>query len=159
MNDHSNTLKTLWTIVAGSVTGLIAGLNPLVWGLFAFQVIDIISGLVAATSWTSAQANAGMKKKVMMWLMVLTGHLIRTVSPVPIDFPVDAMIAGCFCVVEIISIKENAAKVGVTSAPLEKAMTFFEKVTVMKDGSVETVATTQSVTTTPADPKDTGRGA
>lgn len=150
MTDLLSNGKAYAAILLGAAAGLIAGLHPLVWGLFYFQLIDIISGLIAAkTSWSSAFANAGMQKKAMMWLYVLTGHLLKTVSPVPIDFPVDAMIAGCYCVVECISIMENGAKLGLDApAPLKKIVTVFTKFTVQEgDTTTTTVMKTEKIET------------
>lgn len=147
MTDGYSQMKAYSAILLGAAAGLIAGLNPLVWGLFYFQLIDIISGLIAAkTSWSSAFANVGMQKKVMMWLYVLTGHLLKTVSPVPIEFPVDAMIAGYYCVVEVISIMENGAKLGLDApGPLKKIVTIFTKVTIQEGETVTTATKAEKI--------------
>lgn len=131
MTEKYQQFKAYAAILPGLAAGLIAGLNPLVWGLFAFQVLDIISGLMTSrTSWSSAWANAGMQKKVMMWVYVLVGHLLKTISPMPIDFPVDAMIAGYYCVVEVISIMENGARVGLEApSALKKVLDIFTRLT------------------------------
>jgi toxin secretion/phage lysis holin len=149
MTERYQNLKAYAAILPGFAAGLIAGLSPLVWGLFYFQLIDIISGLIAAkTSWSSAFANAGMQKKVMMWLYVLTGHLLKTVSPIPIDFPVDAMIAGYYCVVEVISIMENGARLGLDApGPLKKIVTIFSKVTIQEGDTVTTATKTEQIET------------
>ena len=148
MPDYSH-LKAYSAIFLGTAAGLIAGLNPMVWGLFALQVLDIISGLMAAHSWSSGFANAGMRKKVMMWLYVLTGHLLRTVSPIPIDFPVDAAIAGYYCVVEVISIMENGARLGLEApGPLRKIVTIFTKITVQEGDNTTTATKIETTETT-----------
>lgn len=146
MNEQYTNLKAKLAILPGVITGLIAGLSPLVWGLFWLQLLDIASGLLASkNSWSSAFANAGMQKKVMMWIYVLVGQLLKTSSPVPIDFPVDAMIAGYYCVVEVISIMENGAKLGIPApGPLMKVVKIFTKLTVTEDGD-QTI--TKSTTT------------
>lgn len=140
MTEHINSTKTFLVILCGSLSGLIAGLNPLVWGLFALQVVDIATGLLASKgSWSSAFANLGMRKKVMMWFYVLTGHLLKTISPTPIEVPIDAMIAGYYCIVEVISIIENGGKVGMEAPPpLAKVIkTFISSVVTEKpDGSI-----------------------
>jgi toxin secretion/phage lysis holin len=145
MHEQYAQMKAKLAILPGVVTGLIAGLSPLVWGLFWLQSIDIATGLLASkTSWSSAFANIGMQKKIMMWMYVLVGHLLKSISPVPIDFPVDAMIAGYYCVVEVISIMENGAKMGIPApAPLMKVVKVFTKLTVSDDG--ESVTATKTI--------------
>ncbi|MEI6282633.1 MAG: phage holin family protein [Alphaproteobacteria bacterium] len=147
MTERYQHLKAYVAILPGVVAGLIAGISPLVWGLFYFQLIDIVSGLIAAkTSWSSAFANAGMQKKTMMWLYVLTGHLLKTISPIPIDFPVDAMIAGYYCVVEVISIMENGAKLGLDApGPLKKIVTIFTRATIQEGDVSVTLETKEKI--------------
>jgi len=146
MPERYHNLRAYLAILPGLLAGLIAGLNPLVWGLFYLQLIDIASGLMHAKgSWSSAFAAAGMQKKVMMWFYVLTGHLLKTISPFPIDFPVDAMIAGYYCVIEVISIMENGSKLGLDApGPLKKIVAIFTKITV-QEGDTTTTTMQQTV--------------
>lgn len=157
MTEYLTSVKAKVAILPGVLIGLIAGLHPLVWGLFALQVLDILSGVVARkASISSALANSGMNKKVFMWLYVLTGHLLKTISPVPIDFPVDAMIAGYYCVVEVISIMENGGRIGMDApAPLARIVKILTKFTVETEGAIETsTKTTTVVIEKPAEEKE-----
>jgi len=98
----------------GLVLGLIWGLSPLVIALAVLQVLDFASGVLAAWGDGSVSSDAGrrgMVKKAQMWVLVGAVHMVCHVGIVPFD--AGPHVAGLFCLVEVISIIENADRSGV----------------------------------------------
>ena len=100
--------------IPGLALGLIWGLSPLVIALAVLQVLDFASGLLAAWGDGSVSSDAGrrgMVKKAQMWVLVGAVHMVCHVGIVPFD--AGPHVAGLFCLVEVISIIENADRSGV----------------------------------------------
>ena len=100
--------------IPGMILGFIWGLPPLVIALVVLQVLDIASGLLAAWGDGAVSSDAGrqgMTKKAQMWVLVGAVHTVCQVGLVPFD--AGPHVAGLFCLVEVISIIENADRSGV----------------------------------------------
>jgi toxin secretion/phage lysis holin len=109
-------VKAKLAAAPGLLLALVAGVHPLLVGLFIFQVLDFLTGIMASLGaghkLSSSIATAGIKKKIMMWVYVLMAHLLVSLSPKPLDIAAAGMVAGLWIGVEAISICENGAKLG-----------------------------------------------
>jgi toxin secretion/phage lysis holin len=89
-------------------------LPPTVHTLVLLAVVDYASGTMVACSGgqlNSAASFRGVAKKTMMFL--LTGACGAIQPHFGIDADLAAGVAGFFCATELISITENAGKLGV----------------------------------------------
>lgn len=99
---------------AGTITGCLMGMSPVIYALLGLMIVDFISGVLCAyiTKTISSEASQiGMAKKSMVILLVLAAEIGEHLSGIP--FPAGASVAGAFCMYELISITENAAKAGI----------------------------------------------
>lgn len=108
----------------GALLGVLMSMHPLFKALLLLQAIDFVTGLLVAWSnrtVSSAASRRGFVKKTVALLLVLAvGVLTKAYS---IDYDLAAMTAGWFCVTELISITENAARAGWALPPfLTKAL-------------------------------------
>ena len=106
--------KAKMASIPGMMLGFIWGLSPLVIALAVLQTLDFLSGILAAWGDGSVSSDAGRKgmvKKAQMWVLVGAVHMVCHVGIVPFD--AGPHVAGLFCLVEIISIIENADRSGV----------------------------------------------
>jgi len=138
-------VKTKLAAAPGIALSFLAGVHPLLIGLFVFQVLDFVTGIMASLGaghkLSSTIATGGIKRKVMMWVYVLMGHLCVTLSPQPLGFDVAAAIAGLWICVEAISICENGAKLGLPPPkPLQWAIVKFQGIYEASNGQVIGVA-------------------
>lgn len=117
----TSAVKLKVAIAPGVALAMFLGVHPLLLGLFFFQLLDIVTGVMASLgvghSLSSSLATTGMKKKTMMWVYVLMAHAFESLSPVPLGFQVAAAVAGLWICVEAISVCENGAKIGVPPPP------------------------------------------
>lgn len=98
-------------VVIGIVASLWLGLHPLVQLLLVLMVMDIISGIIAAGQaglLNSDRSYVGMRKKVMVLLLVGVSTLIEPY----VGLSVAAVVAGFYCVHEMLSVLENADALG-----------------------------------------------
>lgn len=111
-------MRYAYAYITGAFGGLILGwlgdVPSVVWGLCGFIALDIISGLTAA--WIEKNISSdvslrGMARKGLMLLLVAAAALAAAVLPV--EVPLCSMVAGAFCVTELISIVENLGRAGV----------------------------------------------
>ena len=105
-------VKTFWPVAV--LTAFWAALPPTVHTLVVLSVVDYISGTIAACSsgqLSSAASFRGVAKKSMMFL--LTGACGAIQPHFGMDADLAAGVAGFFCATELISIAENAGKLGV----------------------------------------------
>lgn len=110
----TSAMKAKMAAIPGMILGFIWGLSPLVIALVVLQALDILSGLLAAWGDGSVSSDAsrkGMTKKAQMWVLVGAVHTVCQVGLVPFD--AGPHVAGLFCLVEVISIIENADRSGV----------------------------------------------
>lgn len=105
-------VKTFWPVaVAMAYWGT---LPPTVHTLVFLAIVDYASGTMVACSGgqlTSAASFRGVAKKTMMFLLVGACGAIQPHFAIEADLA--AGVAGFFCATELISITENAGKLGV----------------------------------------------
>jgi toxin secretion/phage lysis holin len=103
------------------VTGWVAAL-PMLGILILLMGLDVLTGLIAAciTRQLSSSASwVGMLKKVMMLALIAAGVCMEQLYG---EVPWSHLVSMLFCVTELISITENAAKAGI---PLPRQLTDF----------------------------------
>ncbi|MEN6534622.1 MAG: phage holin family protein [Bryobacteraceae bacterium] len=114
--------KVAW--IAAAVAGIWGGFHPLIQTLVVLILLDFASGLLYAWSTGAVSSDAsyrGMAKKAMM--LLLTGAASAYNATQPLGFDAGAAVAGFFCTTELISITENAGRLGLPiPKPLMDAM-------------------------------------
>lgn len=101
------TLKSIGAVAAG----LWGGLHPMFQTLLCLMALDILSGLLAAyikKEVTSEASFRGMAKKGLIVLLV--GGSVALNRAWSLDLPLGVAVAGFYCIHEMISITENAAR-------------------------------------------------
>lgn len=104
--------------VAAVCAALIAKVPELVWLLVFAQVIDMITGMLVAWNagkLSSTIARHGITKKAVMLMLVAAGFGIDRV--VGSSLPVGTAVAGYYAAMELLSVTENAGKLGLPIAP------------------------------------------
>lgn len=113
MKDDPN----IWTIVAGAlgvVVGIWLGLTPMVQIFVVLLLADVLTGLLAGGkdgALDSEISYRGMRKKGVQ--MVLIAVLAYVGEHPRVDMPLGDMMAGFFSATELLSIIENAGRLGV----------------------------------------------
>ncbi|MED4373312.1 phage holin family protein [Bacillus licheniformis] len=115
---------------AGGIIGfLFGGWSVLLTILLVLVIVDYASGLVAAAVNGEVKSRVGMlgiTRKVFIFVMVLVAHMIDLLlieSGIEIGFLVMTVTIVFYCINELISIGENAEKMGVpVSDPITKAI-------------------------------------
>ncbi|MED4302287.1 phage holin family protein [Bacillus licheniformis] len=115
---------------AGGIIGfLFGGWSVLLTILAVLVIVDYASGLVAAAVNGEVKSRVGMlgiTRKVFIFVMVLVAHMIDLLlieSGIEIGFLVMTVTIVFYCINELISIGENAEKMGVpVSDPITKAI-------------------------------------
>lgn len=124
---NNNVIKAIVTAVTGFLSSVLGILYIPVLLMVACNLIDYITGLVAAKYRTdggisSYKSMKGITKKVMMWLLVVVGAIIDQVLAytsatlgfaMPFTFLVACIVAIWIICNEIISILENMLDIGV----------------------------------------------
>lgn len=106
--------KAAWAATPAFLAGLWGGFHPLLQTLLILILLDLASGLLYAWSTGAVSSDAsyrGMAKKAMMLLLVGAAHAYNATQP--LGFDAAAAVAGFFCATELISITENAGRLGV----------------------------------------------
>lgn len=99
--------------IVAIIAGVWGGFHPLIQCLITLIVIDIFSGLILAKSSGEISSDAsfkGMGKKAMMLLLVGAAHTYNATQP--LGFDAGVAVAAFFCTTELISIIENAGRIG-----------------------------------------------
>jgi toxin secretion/phage lysis holin len=103
-----------------------AGLHPSWQALLTLNALDIVSGLIVAGmagQISSTASSRGIGKKALMWIAVAAAEtfagLAASAHLVEVSFPSGAVVAGFWCVTEVISIFENLGRGGI---PLPDSM-------------------------------------
>ena len=123
----TNSVKVLFTAIGSFLSSILGILYVPVLLMVACNLIDYITGLVAAKYRTdggisSYKSMKGITKKVMMWLLVVVGAIIDQVLAytsatlgfaMPFTFLVACIVAIWIICNEIISILENMLDIGV----------------------------------------------
>lgn len=113
--------KAAWGVLPAIAAGVWGGLHPLLQTLVILIGLDFLSGLLWAWGAGVISSDAsfrGMAKKAMM--LVLVGAASAYNATQPLGFDAGAAVAGFFCATELISITENAGRLGV---PLPRVLT------------------------------------
>ena len=136
MTQKENVIKSIWATVFGFLSSLMGVLAVPVLLMVACNIIDYITGLMAAPKReqdvNSYKSIRGIVKKVCMWLLVVVGAIIdqlliyasTTIGlTLPFDFLVACIVAIWIVCNEIISILENMVDIGVTMPAFLMALT------------------------------------
>lgn len=113
--------------VAGMVMSLWLGLTVFVQALLVVMIADVVTGLIAASVEGRVSSHASMrglaKKATQLILVLLVAWLTTNLHGYLGDgFPVPNAVAGAFVLTELVSILENAKRVGVNLGPLERIL-------------------------------------
>lgn len=113
--------------VAGIVMSLWLGLTVFIQALLVVMVADIVTGLIAAGVEGRVSSHASLKglakKSMQLILVMLVAWLSANLHGYLGDgFPGADAVAGAFIVTELISILENAQRVGISLGPLERVL-------------------------------------
>ena len=112
---------------AGLLVGLWLGLGVFVQALLVVMVADVVTGLIAAgvlgTISSAASLRGLAKKSVQLILVMVVAWLSANLNGYLGDgFPGADAVAGAFIITELISILENAQRVGINLGPLDKVL-------------------------------------
>lgn len=124
------TIKTIVTGVASVLSSILGVLYIPVLLMVACNLIDYITGLIAAPyredGISSYKSMKGIAKKICMWLLVIVGSIVdnllayasHTVGVnLPFSFLIAAVVAVWIICNELISILENIQDTGVNLPP------------------------------------------
>jgi len=121
--------KGLVAAAGGLIGFLFGGWSVLLTILLVLVIVDYASGLVAAAVNGEVKSRVGMlgiTRKVFIFVMVLVAHMIDLLlieNGIEIGFLVMTVTIVFYCINELISIGENAEKMGVpVSDPITKAI-------------------------------------
>ena len=104
--------------VAAACAAAMAKVPELVWLLIGAQVVDMITGMLVA--WNAGKlcstvARKGITKKSVMLMLVAVGFALDRV--LGSSLPVGTAVAGYYAAMELLSVTENAGKLGLPVAP------------------------------------------
>ena len=105
--------KTFAGAAVAVAAGFFATLHPMINTLVVLILLDFASGFLLAWSTGAVSSDAsyrGMAKKAMMLLLVGAATVYNATQPLGFDSSV--AVAGFFCTTELISIVENAGRIG-----------------------------------------------
>lgn len=113
--------------IGGVILSVWVGLGVFVQALLVVMVADVVTGLIAAgvmgTISSAASLRGLAKKSVQLILVMVVAWLSANLNGYLGDgFPGADAVAGAFIVTELISILENAQRVGINLGPLEKVL-------------------------------------
>lgn len=112
----------------GVIAAFLVALPLTVQILFGLQVLDVVSGLIAAAREGKVSSNDGKKgllKKLGVWAVLIGIYLIQQILP-PDIWPQIGQVAispfvgfaGLYAGMEFVSVLENAERAGVDIGPL-----------------------------------------
>lgn len=157
----SNSVKFFISAIAGLLSSLLGILYIPVLLMVSCNVIDYITGLMAASNRnnkiSSYKSMSGIKKKIGMWWLVIVGaiidQLLKFTSNVlghtwPVPFLIAAIVTLWIICNEIISILENLIDIGIKIPsfllPLVKHIQNVAENTVKLETSTDTEETTNN---------------
>ncbi|MGM0816056.1 MAG: phage holin family protein [Bacillota bacterium] len=121
--------KGLISVIGGIVGFLFGGWSVLLTILSALVIIDYASGLAAAAVQGEVKSRTGLigiTRKVFIFVMVTVAHMVDLLlieNGIEMGFFVMTVTIVFYCINELISITENAGKIGVPVAdPITKAI-------------------------------------
>lgn len=106
-------LALIWTSWISLIVWLIGGFDLLAKVLLALMVLDFLTGLWVGykeKKLNSQRAFKGLKKKLLIMVILCAASLMHRLAP---DLGFRTLVGMFYCATELLSITENAAKVGV----------------------------------------------
>lgn len=110
-------ISTERKLAIGAIPGMLLGyfwsLHPAVQAMAILMFVDFISGTLLGWSrgeLSSEISRKGIVRKALAMMLVGSVHVLG--KAFAFDADLSAMLAGWFCVTEVISIAENAARAG-----------------------------------------------
>ncbi|WYE37158.1 phage holin family protein [Fusobacterium animalis] len=106
-------LALIWTSWISLIVWLIGGFDLLAKVLLALIVLDFLTGLWVGykeKKLNSQRAFKGLKKKLLIMIILCGSSLMHRLVP---DLGFRTLVGMFYCATELLSITENAAKVGV----------------------------------------------
>ena len=106
-------LALIWTSWISLIVWLIGGFDLLAKVLLALIVLDFLTGLWVGykeKKLNSQRAFKGLKKKRLIMIILCGSSLMHRLVP---DLGFRTLVGMFYCATELLSITENAAKVGV----------------------------------------------
>ncbi|WP_155404471.1 holin family protein [Priestia aryabhattai] len=122
-------LKWLLTVSGGVIAFLFGAWSTMLNILVALMVIDYLSGMAAASingELKSRVGLVGIARKVFIFAMVAVSHLVDILlieNKIEVGYLAMSVVISAYCINEVLSIIENAGKMGVyVPEPLTKAI-------------------------------------
>ena len=103
-------LALIWTSWVSLIVWLIGGFDLLAKVLLALIVLDFFTGLWVGYKEKKLRAFKGLKKKLLIMIILCGASLMHRLVP---DLGFRTLVGMFYCATELLSITENAAKVGV----------------------------------------------
>lgn len=106
-------VKSIIAVIASFISAMVDGLGLVVTILVAFQLADIVTGIMAGfinKSLKSSVGVAGIIKKAYVLILIGVVYLFQNVHELA-EFAGDGL-AVSFIIIELISIVENGGKMG-----------------------------------------------
>lgn len=111
--DCKGAIAIVWTSWVAFLGYLLGGFDLLIESLIILMLIDYISGLICGfreNKLNSNKAYKGLRKKIMVWLIIICATIFSRILQQPM---LRDIVAIFYCATEILSIIENAGKLGV----------------------------------------------
>ncbi|MFL0495709.1 holin family protein [Priestia megaterium] len=122
-------LKWLLTTSGGVIAFLFGAWSTMLNILIALMVIDYLSGMAAASINGELKSRVGLMgiaRKVFIFAMVAVSHLVDLLlieNKIEVGYLAMSVVISAYCINEVVSIIENAGKMGVyVPEPLIKAI-------------------------------------
>mgnify|MGYP005969705665 CR=1 FL=1 len=106
-------LAMVWTSWISFIAWLIGGFDLLIWTILTLMTLDYISGILVGYKEKTLNSKRGFKglcKKVMILIIICCSSLISQILK---NTALRDMVIIFYCSIEILSILENAGKIGV----------------------------------------------
>lgn len=121
--------KWLLTVSGGVIAFLFGAWTAMLNILVALMVIDYLSGMAAASINGELKSRVGLMgiaRKVFIFAMVAVSHLVDLLlneNKIEVSYLAMSVVITAYCINEVLSIIENAGKMGVyVPEPLTKAV-------------------------------------
>ncbi|MED4284326.1 phage holin family protein [Priestia megaterium] len=121
--------KWLLTACGGVITFLFGAWSTMLDILIALMIIEYVSGMAAAAIHGELKSRVGfmgIARKVFVLVMIAVSHLVDLLlneNNIEMGFLIMSLVISAYCVNELLSITENAGKIGVyVPDPLMKAI-------------------------------------
>ena len=113
LTECKGVIAIIWTSWIAFLGYLLGGFDLLIKNLIILMLIDYISGLICGfreNKLNSNKAYKGLRKKIMVWLIIICATIFSRILQQPM---LRDIVAIFYCATEILSIIENAGKLGV----------------------------------------------